>query len=36
MSDHLTFIINFFSDAKRMRQRFETARLRAETYGFEA
>ena len=35
MSDHLTFIIDFFSDAMRMRQRFETARLRAETHGFK-
>ena len=36
MSAHLTFIIDFFSDAMRLRQRFETARLRAETYGFDA
>lgn len=36
MSDHLTFIIDFFSDAMRMRQRFETARLRAETHGFKS
>ena len=35
MSDHLTFIISFFSDAMRMRQRFETARLRAESHGFQ-
>jgi GntR family transcriptional regulator, transcriptional repressor for pyruvate dehydrogenase complex len=36
MSDHLKFIIDFFSDAMRLRQRFETARLRAENYGFDA
>jgi len=36
MSDHLTFIIAFFSDAMRMRQRLETARLRAEAYGFSS
>ena len=36
MNDHLSFIIDFFSDAMRMRQRFETARLRAEADGFSS
>jgi len=35
MAAHLTFIIDFFSGALKMRQRFETARLRAEAQGFK-
>lgn len=30
MADHLRFILDFFSDALRMRQRMETAKFRAE------
>ena len=33
MSDHLQFIVDFFSDALRMRQRMETAKFRAEAQG---
>ena len=31
MADHLRFILDFFSDALRMRQRMETAKFRAES-----
>ena len=35
MQAHLQFIIDFFSSALRMRQRMDTAKLRAEAYGFK-